>query len=202
MGHSRVKEGCSLWQRDSPVFCCHLGSTTHPGDERASGVDRYNHLGGWALRSQPDRRWATGPPEPDDEAEPTATSRSGGDQDDGLDELQAAGATGDTAWIIGEHGQRVHKATVVKSMFQSGCSSSDRIRRIMGMSWYVQRMSGHAGSSADDGPLVCHGDPIGLLVSTSSMRRSAWNGSCLAVACVNRIIAADKRKMPRVMLQD
>jgi hypothetical protein len=66
------------------------------------------------------------------------------------------------------------------------------------MSRYVQRMSGHAGSSADDGPLVCLGDPIGLLVSTSSMSGSAWNGSCLAVACVNRIIAADKRNMFRV----
>jgi hypothetical protein len=68
MGNPRVKEGCSLWQRDSQVFCCHLGTTTHPGDERASGVDGYNHVGGWALRSQPDRRWVTGPPEPDDEA--------------------------------------------------------------------------------------------------------------------------------------
>jgi hypothetical protein len=129
---------------------------------------------------------------------PSATSRSGGDQDDGLeDELLVAGAMGDTAWTIGDDGQRVQKATMVKSMFQSGCSSSDRIRRVMGMSRYMQCTSGHAGSSASDGPLVCLGDPIGLLVSTSSMCGSAWNGSCLAVACVDRIIAADKRSMSR-----
>jgi hypothetical protein len=45
----------------------------------------------------------------DNEPEQSTTCRSGSEQDDGLEnELQAAGATGDTAWLIRDDGQIVY----------------------------------------------------------------------------------------------
>jgi hypothetical protein len=74
------------------------------------------------------------------EPEQRATCLGGSERDDGIeDELQAAGSMGDTAWIIGDDEYQVHKATVVKSMFQGGYRSSDCIRQVLGMIRYTQR---------------------------------------------------------------
>ncbi len=141
----------------------------------------------------------------EDTLEAAATAAAASDEEEEgsiMAELQVAQAAGSNCWLKVDGGD-VHKAAVVRTIFGTSPSSTDRTRRVYGASKFGEARKAAAAKAVqpvDDTALICVGDPVAAVVSVdrTAPNLPRWRGQCLVIMCIDTIKLASGKTVASV----